>query len=833
MQYRCSAVRTKTKQGSADTQTDARISTYTFSVQLNIYIYGYSMPSSEDIPRHSDEDAETLRRGLGHFYSFQCIVNDMKVYYSHLLSSQEHEVIDKMDGLSGPSKILFVRIFDRNYKNNQYMSSKLSHYLPEQDFGQALDELCSAGFISITTQATLDAFEQLNGEQRGKILQQFKLSTSGNKNEQIIRIQKHLENSKRQTVINNNDTSTLHKIVVRSIEEVHGGSHFIEPFINNLFLLLYRLYYLDASLDEDGYKRHYLSRTGVYRFPDYTIDRGCWMLFENRGQADEYFSCLETYLLWEVRNGNDGPWTALTKEELAFYIENVLRECEPICRSDYTKPSYPEYLLRYTADRVRIRTLLRVREAMATPKGRNPQIERKIIDVFLSQKHYCLNKRPETFARKIELIRAQVRKAFIEDSEKLLYELRDTCEAAVEEYDATIPDSLDVLGKLKPVTALLSKHKILFSWDVKALDPNIQLPEEHIITGEKFKELTESTSQDEIRIDPTTTKLQQQPKKRTKLHPSQSSIHKFFNMSKKPEQNNPPSETENKVVIEEEVPIPARADWITPAKKRITVEEVALMHYSELGYRGWHCEGKTIRTVCTLLFYDVIFSPIPGVFYNSCQTAPLDMVYGEEFYSNRKQLIDSRLAQLSDVTRILEILEANYTAYCDFPPIVDGVKWNDKELTCQENLESNFKLIVKYLGAEVIRELCKRFFLNNVRNSGLPDLFMINDDLKTCLFAEVKSINDTLSNTQKHWLDFFTKTGVSVHISRVLSREEYSERQEKLTRKEERVKKKVQQEQQKPIKQRKTTRKKRKVEVTVVPDDEASVEELIQEAKSN
>ncbi|KAA8917255.1 hypothetical protein TRICI_000593 [Trichomonascus ciferrii] len=762
-------------------------------------------------PEAEEADSEKIQRGLVHFHAFQYIVDDMRTYYGHLLDDREHEVIDKVDRLSGPAKILLVRIFDRNYKNNQYMSHKLSHYLPEKEFGPAMEELHRMGFINITTEASLDAFEQLNGEQRGRILQKFRLGTNGNKSEQVARMQKHLKASKRQMVLYQ-DTN-LNILMVKHIEGVHGGSHFIVPHVNAVFLLLYKLFYLDDSLDEDKYKRVYLSRTGMQRYPGYEVNREGIMLFETRQKAEEYFDCLQEYMIWEVRN-NDGPWVALNERELSYRVQSVMQECQRILAPDYRPPHLPQYLLKYTPDRVRIRTLLRVREAMATPKLKNPQLEQKLIDLFLNQRHYCPEKRLEMFARKIELARAQFRKltahAVDEDKKtKTLEELRDLCILAVEEYDPSVPDSLDVFVKLKPVTSLLTKHQVSFPWDIKSLQPSIVLPEETVIVGEKFKEV-------EVIEEPAPPPQPAPPAKpKRKLNPNQSKIHSFFTVAKKPSSSSLTETAAQKEASLPQQPIAVRADWLTEdGQRRITVEEVALRHYEKLGYKGWHCEGKTIKTVCTLLFYDIFFkNDIPGVFYHCCQTSPLDFGYGTDFYNNRKQQVDDRLARLNnDLDQALVVLEEAYNALHEFTPLVDGLKLRKED----DELE-DFKAIVRYMGSGTICEICKRLFIDNRRyGSGLPDLFLINHSLQTCLFVEVKSINDSLSNTQKYWLDFLTRNNVPVSVCRVLSKEEHAEREQKLAKKTQ-----VDQENKRKREEKTPPKRKRrpKVEAVIIPED--------------
>jgi fanconi-associated nuclease 1 len=59
----------------------------------------------------------------------------------------------------------------------------------------------------------------------------------------------------------------------------------------------------------------------------------------------------------------------------------------------------------------------------------------------------------------------------------------------------------------------------------------------------------------------------------------------------------------------------------------------------------FHSEGSVIRTIFGLLFFDVIFSSIPGAFETPYQSAPLDIAE-DSFYFARRDLIEHRLSEI-------------------------------------------------------------------------------------------------------------------------------------------------------------------------------------------
>jgi len=86
--------------------------------------------------------------------------------------------------------------------------------------------------------------------------------------------------------------------------------------------------------------------------------------------------------------------------------------------------------------------------------------------------------------------------------------------------------------------------------------------------------------------------------------------------------------------------------WKGQGGEVVNVETYALQHYERLGYKGYHCEGRIVTTLFGLLFWDIIFAPIPGAFETPYQTAPLD-IFEDTFYHAREELMEKRLDEIS------------------------------------------------------------------------------------------------------------------------------------------------------------------------------------------
>ncbi|CAB3978435.1 Fanconi-associated nuclease 1, partial [Paramuricea clavata] len=190
------------------------------------------------------------------------------------------------------------------------------------------------------------------------------------------------------------------------------------------------------------------------------------------------------------------------------------------------------------------------------------------------------------------------------------------------------------------------------------------------------------------------------------------------------------------------------------------VEEMALRYYRKQGYNeGIHGEGLTFTMLFTLLMWDVIFcDSVPDVFRTPFQASPLD-IYSENFYANRKKLIDERLNEIENasVEKLTEWIEAKWKEQEGKTCV--GIKWE---------LFSGVRQITglaRCLGSKVIAGICEKFAKDyRHTRSGLPDLVVWNcTDLKYKI-VEVKGPNDKLSTKQQVWLDVLVRLGADTEV---------------------------------------------------------------------
>ncbi|KZT57584.1 hypothetical protein CALCODRAFT_452810 [Calocera cornea HHB12733] len=255
------------------------------------------------------------------------------------------------------------------------------------------------------------------------------------------------------------------------------------------------------------------------------------------------------------------------------------------------------------------------------------------------------------------------------------------------------------------------------------------------------------------------------------------------------------SEKENKVKEEDttlpKAPLGVKSVW-QGREGEVSVELLALEWYEDRGYRGFHAEGRIVSTLFTLLFFDILYMPVPGAFETKYQTAPLDLSY-DTFYASRREAIDLRLAQLraGQGPRIIAEVddrERPNQTWCV------GVRWDMFE-------KSDLVEIAEGLGGDGLAVICQLLCEEyGQRGGGVPDLIIWNAAEKTTRFVEVKGPGDNLMETQKIWADVLLSAGVVMEVCRVVEEGENTK--------------------EPPKKTTKSNTKKRKVEVIILSDSE-------------
>ncbi|KAI0362440.1 hypothetical protein OH77DRAFT_1515684 [Trametes cingulata] len=204
--------------------------------------------------------------------------------------------------------------------------------------------------------------------------------------------------------------------------------------------------------------------------------------------------------------------------------------------------------------------------------------------------------------------------------------------------------------------------------------------------------------------------------------------------------------------------VTGKSIWKGRDGEEVTVETLALQHYEDNeGCKGFHSEGRIVTTLFGLLFWDVLFAPIPGAFETRYQAAPLDLAE-DTFYHARQALADARLAEI-EAGRAAELVGATYEKHQG--EMCVGVRW---DLFGREDVVGIAKCLSPAALAVICRLMCEDYA---ARTGGVPDLIVWNEKAGWAKFVEVKGPNDTLQENQKVWIDVLVQAGVTVEVCHV------------------------------------------------------------------
>jgi Tfp pilus assembly protein PilF len=217
-----------------------------------------------------------------------------------------------------------------------------------------------------------------------------------------------------------------------------------------------------------------------------------------------------------------------------------------------------------------------------------------------------------------------------------------------------------------------------------------------------------------------------------------------------------------------------KAFYTGPGAVPLTIEELALEHYRVLGWTGEWTENEYWWAIMALLFWDVIFARVPGVFSPSLggfpsamQDMPRDL-FTTDFYPRREKLIEKRIVELTrprmfglTKTNIEAELRSAFSRHKGEP--CRPIDW--ARLPDVDTLITATRVLTDQQLTKILRHLLENFSDNR---RGLPDLFLAQHE--KALFVEVKSEREQVRQHQIDWMLYLrNKVGVDVEICRVIS----------------------------------------------------------------
>ncbi|WKE66475.1 VRR-NUC domain-containing protein [Gallaecimonas kandeliae] len=195
-------------------------------------------------------------------------------------------------------------------------------------------------------------------------------------------------------------------------------------------------------------------------------------------------------------------------------------------------------------------------------------------------------------------------------------------------------------------------------------------------------------------------------------------------------------------------PVSAVAEEVRPLPAGKGSVELKALQYFQAGVHG---ENQLLTGLFGLLFWDIVFAPVPGAFFHPFQRGPQDL-FSPDFTEKRRALIEARLKEIEG----------------DWLPRAQACRRQKQGITnalvhwpfwTEESLELAGAIPGAHLAAWF------RHFLSDPRHhrSGFPDLLVLEEG--GYALVEVKGPGDRLQPGQKRWLRELIRLG---HPARVL-----------------------------------------------------------------
>ena len=191
-------------------------------------------------------------------------------------------------------------------------------------------------------------------------------------------------------------------------------------------------------------------------------------------------------------------------------------------------------------------------------------------------------------------------------------------------------------------------------------------------------------------------------------------------------------------------------DFEDTSVERFVLEALLEQH----GGWGIHSENAVLKTLTGLIYWDAIYSAVPGAFTNPFQSAPHDLL-AHEFAS-------ARIGELA----IIEACVADDRVRVERMTDTASLKWGTANPLVSWGLLQSVPLIhwLEVVPLTWVRQL-SAFLIRNLGDyrKGFPDLFLCYKDGKA-EFVEVKGPTDQLQPQQRAWFAILRDMGIDARI---------------------------------------------------------------------
>ncbi|KAJ2177581.1 hypothetical protein GGF45_003219, partial [Coemansia sp. RSA 551] len=652
-------------------ELDTRLLEPETQLEKNACVVSATSPTPSNNPGNErpaalDTNPQTSERQM-YLQIFDRIQQTVMHTESHLFSPYEQQTLVEFSNLDRHSRYLYTRIFMR--KQAWLRTSSLNY--GEQ---MVIDQSCKYLTTQPNTEPFLHSETNISScEDALSLLLLPELKTLAKKKgiKQVSKPKEFLCAALLKTIKQRTVTSFFQKNkgdsvqqrqdeFIKSVLQVTGPVVRLNPLVSELFERLHLVFFRSATHlgDSNSIKSAVLSEIGQIRFPSYTVMRSP-DLFASRDAVVQYKQLVEvgyemevllTSLVKETEQHMKG-WEMFVEHQSEWHmlLETLRRPKSPAQKVGGIEQMSRVYWRRhFTAGWA----LARIAERGARFAANTKQFarERDVLESLLSQDAFRLGKRGEWHERLILLHTTHLR-----------------------------PKGTSVEARAQTAEALERAKRAC----VRALDDvHVNRISLHAISRQlRTIETKLGVSPDERIEHPRMCVEWQMPLERV-----------VFGMRVRNIRRGP-------------------SVWDGSDGIPCSVEQLALWRYRELGYTGIHSENTLATTLFVLLFWDIVFCPLPGVLDTEYQSQPLDMG-SESFYFSRRAMIEQRLAEISDghfVQSIGDVYEKQHGVECV------GVSW---DLPCDQ-----LQTIASCLGGQCLSAICRVLATEyRLKRSGFPDL---------------------------------------------------------------------------------------------------------------
>jgi len=207
--------------------------------------------------------------------------------------------------------------------------------------------------------------------------------------------------------------------------------------------------------------------------------------------------------------------------------------------------------------------------------------------------------------------------------------------------------------------------------------------------------------------------------------------------------------------LQPEAKPPLRHIRLTLAPGEAPVELLASAHFQQEG-ACFYCENSLINALFGLAFWEAIFAPVPGAFFNRYQRGPRDL-FSSDFYPARRLQLEHLLQAIHRPDWPAQIL----TRFADKQSI------NNHLVDWKRVGEPLLELALARIPGTHLEAIFRRMLSDlQQHRSGFPDLLLF-PRTGGYRMIEVKGPGDTLQENQKLWLNWFQSQQIPAAVCHV------------------------------------------------------------------